>query len=127
MRGAGVGLRREAQLHKAVRSARCKPARKPARATACVLLCGRCMLWFVLCGAGSQLKLMLFDNAADPESGAIMSDGKMFKKAVLTPEEIQGRKKKSVNVQVRARWPQPCSLHPRSCTCSEQAQCAAEA
>ena len=46
---------------------------------------------------------MLFDNAADPESGAIMSDGKMFKKAVLTPEEIQGRKKKSVNVQVWAR------------------------
>ncbi|KAG2500666.1 hypothetical protein HYH03_001432 [Edaphochlamys debaryana] len=44
------------------------------------------------------LKMMLFDNAADPETGAIVSDGRMFKKAVLTPEEIMGTKKRSVNV-----------------------------
>ncbi|GIL75226.1 hypothetical protein Vretimale_7896 [Volvox reticuliferus] len=44
------------------------------------------------------LKTMLFDNAADPETGAIVSDGRMFKKAVLTPEEIMGTKKRSVNV-----------------------------
>ncbi|GLI62082.1 hypothetical protein VaNZ11_004642 [Volvox africanus] len=44
------------------------------------------------------LKTMLFDNAADPDTGAIVSDGRMFKKAVLTPEEIMGTKKRSVNV-----------------------------
>ncbi len=48
------------------------------------------------------LKVMLFDNAADPETGAIVSDGRMFKKAVLTPEEIMGIKKRSVNVAVGA-------------------------
>lgn len=46
----------------------------------------------------ANLKLMLFDNATDPETGAMISDGRMFKKAVLTPEEIHGVRSKSVNV-----------------------------
>lgn len=40
------------------------------------------------------LKQMMFDGATDPETGAHITDGRMFKKAAVTPEDIHGNPKK---------------------------------
>lgn len=78
--------------------------------------------WWFKCmsevGNRNQLALLRTMLFADSESGAIVSDGRMFKKAVLTPEEIMGTKKRSVNVVVRhgTAWACSCGLSVRRVT-----------
>lgn len=56
-------------------------------------LCRRCMSDVGNANQLALLRQMMYDSAADPETGAMISDGRMFKKAAVMPEDIHGTRK----------------------------------